>query len=100
MSATAAFNMCVAILAPVSVAFVGFGMLALAPPAHGAMLLFPIVDGAPVARLALDGDALLVAVGPRGSVIVQGDRRALFWPLLRAGVVTVAAPASFCGARA
>ena len=99
MIVATAYNTCVAVMAQVGVALVGFGMLAFAPPPHGAMLLYPIVDGTPIVRLARDRDALLVAVGPGGSVIVQGDRQSLFWPLLRAGVVTIAAPASYCGGR-
>lgn len=71
--------------------------LAFAPPARGEMLLVPIVNGAPVARLARQGDALLISRGPVNGLVVRGEREALFWPLLRAGVMTVAAPASVCG---
>ena len=71
--------------------------LALAPPAHGVMLLVPLVGDAPVARLARDGDALLLARGPASSVVVRGDRHTLFWPLLRGGVLTMSAPALLCG---
>lgn len=75
----------------------GIAALALAPPASGAMVLLPLAHGAPVARLARDGDALLLATTPGGTLIVMGERRALFWPLLRAGVLTIAAPARYCG---
>ncbi|WP_231731696.1 hypothetical protein [Sphingomonas sp. CCH5-D11] len=71
--------------------------LAFAPPARGEMLLVPIVNDAPVARLARERDALLVSRGPAEGLVVRGDRNALFWPMLRAGVMTLAAPASVCG---
>jgi hypothetical protein len=62
------------------------------------MLLVPLVGDLPVAKLARDHDALLIASRPRG-LIVQGDRDALFWPLLHVGVMTIAAPAGYCGDR-
>lgn len=61
------------------------------------MLLMPLVDGAPVVRLVRRSDALLLARGPGEALIVRGDRSALFWPLLRAGVLTIASPKSLCG---
>lgn len=73
------------------------GLLALAPPATGEMLLLPMRSGAPVARLARDGDAMLLARGPADGLVVRGERAALFWPLLRQGVLTLAAPRSLCG---
>lgn len=73
------------------------GLLAFAPPARGEMLLMPLVDGAPVVRLVRRSDALLLARGPGEALIVRGDRSALFWPLLRAGVLTIASPKSLCG---
>ena len=73
------------------------GLLAFAPPVTGEMLLLPLRSGAPVARLARDGDAMLLARGPADGLIVRGERGALFWPLLHAGVLTLAAPRAWCG---
>lgn len=74
-------------------------MLALGvlPPAHGTILLVPVARDAPTVALALAAGATVVASGPRGSVIVRGQRAALAWPLLRAGIVTLAAPSGACG---
>lgn len=70
--------------------------LALAPPASGAMLLVPLVGDAPVVRLAMDhGGLLLGAEGDR--IVVRGERRAMWWPLLRHGVLAIAAPRGGCG---
>lgn len=87
------------LLAQLSAGLGGLAALALAPPPHGSMLLLPLRDGTPTARLARQGDALLVASGPYGSLVVQGDRQALFWPLLRAGILTIAAPSRYCGGK-
>jgi hypothetical protein len=73
--------------------------LALAPPSRGPMLLLPLVHDAPVVRLARQGDALLLGRGPGEAIVVEGERGALFWPLLHAGVLTMAAPAALCGGR-
>ncbi|ONF95625.1 hypothetical protein [Sphingomonas jeddahensis] len=89
-------NMCI-ILAQIAVGIAALAMLALAPPAHGAMLLVPLMSDAPAARLARDSHALLLEQGPAGSLVVLGDRQTLFWPLLRAGVLAVAAPVPLCG---
>jgi hypothetical protein len=88
------------VAAQIAIAVVALGTLALAPPSHGNMMLIPLRPGLPAARIALAADARLLAAGPGGGVIVRGDRDALFWPLLRAGVLTMAAPAALCGGRA
>lgn len=72
-------------------------LVAFAPPARGSMLLVPLISDAPAARLALESDALLIGRGPAGTMIVRAERDALFWPLLRVGVLTLAAPAAMCG---
>lgn len=89
-------NMCI-VVAQIAIGIASLAMLALAPPARGAMLLVPLMSDAPAARLARDGRALLLGQGPAGSLVVRGDRQTLFWPLLRAGVLAIAAPASLCG---
>lgn len=85
------------VVAQLAIGIGALAALALTPPANGAMLLVPLVGDAPAVQLARDSEALLLARGPGGGVVVRGERRALFWPLLRAGVLTVAAPASLCG---
>lgn len=87
------------LVAQLVVGMASLGFLAFAPPAHGEMLAVPLVRNAPIARLARHGDALLVARGPGDGLIIRGDRAALFWPLLKAGVLTIAAPRSLCGGR-
>ncbi|OWK30158.1 hypothetical protein [Sphingomonas dokdonensis] len=83
--------------AQLAIGTASIGLLAFAPPAKGEMLLLPLRSGAPVARLARNGDAMLLARGPGDGLVVRGQRAALFWPLLRAGVLTLAAPRSWCG---
>ncbi|QNE33434.1 hypothetical protein F1C10_10005 [Sphingomonas sp. NBWT7] len=71
--------------------------MALAPPVSGAMLLVPLVGDPATVRIARAGGALLMGSGPAGSVVVRGERGLLFWRMLRAGVLPIAAPASYCG---
>jgi len=85
------------IVVQIGVGMASLALLAFAPPARGKMLLVPMTDDLPVGRLARDADAALVDRGPGAGLIVRGDREALFWPLLRAGVLTMAAPAGGCG---
>ena len=84
-------------MAQFAVGAASLALLAFTPPAHGEMLLVPLVSEAPVARLARGGDALLLARGPGDGLVVRGDRAALFWPLLQSGVLTIAAPRFVCG---
>jgi hypothetical protein len=90
-------NAIVIVASQIGIAAGALAMLALAPPSQGAMLLVPLIGDAPAARIARDGDALLLSRGPGGTMVVRGDRHTLFWPLLRAGVLAVAAPAALCG---
>lgn len=85
------------VAAQIAIGVAALAMLAFAPPARGAMLLVPLVSDAPAARLARDGHALLLGQGPAGSLVIRGDRQTLFWPLLQAGVLAIAAPALLCG---
>jgi len=76
----------------------GAGMLIIAPPANGAMMLVPLGPQAANALplLALVGDVRLLARGPLpGSLLVHGSRRAR--TLLRHGIVTLASPPALCG---
>ena len=71
------------------------------PPTSGAMLLIPLDGHMPAAalNLALDADARILARGPvPGSVVVDAQRSRLVAPLFKAGILTVAAPARWCGA--
>jgi hypothetical protein len=71
--------------------------VSIAPPAVGAMLLIPLkIDARPVPSATMRGAAIL-GTGPGRTTIVRGERARLFWPLLRAGVLTIAAPAALCG---
>lgn len=87
--------------AQVAGALTVFACIALAPPAEGNMLLIPVghQSEAQIVSLALTRGASLVQRGPfRSSVIVYGKRGALFGPLARAGVLTVAGGAAGCRA--
>lgn len=70
------------------------------PPAKGAMLLVPTDAAARRAMLpaAVDAGARLVGPGPfAGSYVVFGGRSALVGPLVRLGVLPLAAPPAGCG---
>ena len=76
----------------------GLGVLALAPPAEGRMLLVPLAghSGGMIAAAARQG-ARLVATGPLpASIVVEGDRARLAAPMRAAGVLLLAAPAAGC----
>ena len=79
---------------------VGLTASAFWPPASGRLLVVPIIDwqnGAAV-RLAIRHGASLVDAGPvRGSIIVEGERKALGAAALAAGMLLLAAPRSGCG---
>ncbi len=81
-------------------AFAGIAILALAPPAHGTILLVsatrqPVAE---IANAALAAGALIARRGPgRHSLIVVGDRARLL-RLLHRGLIPLAAPAILCAA--
>lgn len=75
-----------------------FGLAAI-PPARGAMLVVPLAGSqAEAATIAIDAGAAIVGPGPLpGSLIVAGDRRAL-WPIARhRHALLTAASAAGCG---
>jgi hypothetical protein len=90
----------VALLSQAAICLFALTALTVAPPARGAMLLVPLLPERPIVRIARGADALIVGRGPAGAVMVRGDRAALFWPLLAAGVLPLAAPAAYCGGAA
>lgn len=74
------------------------GLVALAPPARGPMLLVPLGADAPAAiRVATAHGARLLGPGPAGAPLVWADRE-VTGALLAAGVLPLAAPFSACGA--
>ena len=79
---------------------VGLIALYIAPPAQGRMLLLPLTDRGRdnLAALAIKNGALLVATGPAsGSMLVEGRRDQLMTPLLRRGILVMAARTGGCG---
>ena len=74
--------------------------LLLVPPAHGRILLVPILPGSG-SHLAADmivQGARLVAPGPTsGSLVVDGDRDRIMAGLLRRGVIPMSAVLVDCG---
>jgi hypothetical protein len=73
-------------------------LLGFAPPARGRILLLPLAPGsdAHIASLAIAGGARIVGTGPLHSLVVDGERAALWRPMLRAGVVLMAPPPVGC----
>ncbi len=72
-------------------------LLAMAPPADGAMLLIPIVPERLVGAVAVRHGALILGNGPiAGSLIVRGRAADLTTPLLAQGILLLRAPASLC----
>jgi hypothetical protein len=75
----------------------GLGFL---PPSQGKMFLLPLHARAPVAALAIIGGARIVTSGPvGGSLVVVGERNRLFLPMLKAGILVMAAPVAGCDDR-
>lgn len=76
------------------------GVLMLAPPAEGAMLIVPSFAGPAAAiNAAIRADATLIGRGPLpGSVVVRGRRDAMLSDVIAAGAVLVAARPMGCGA--
>ena len=80
-----------------ALAVVALLVLAFAPPAQGRTLLVP-VSGNAIPAETLDKLMLTrIAPGPLpGSVIVEGEGRALARPLFDQGILMLAAPAALC----
>jgi hypothetical protein len=77
--------------------------IALYPPAKGRMLLVPVWPGAGhgLAARAVRAGALLVDRGPlAGTLVISGDRAAIWSAMAPAGIVTLAAPTGGCGGAA
>lgn len=76
------------------------GTMAAAPPAHGRMMLVPLSAGAAHGMVAMAVDRGAALIGPGslpGSLVIEGQRAALFQVLIQHGVALVAAPATGCG---
>lgn len=76
-------------------------LLMAAPPTEGRMLLVPMSQSAArtMVPLAVAQGARLIARGPLpASIVIYGQRAALASPLLKSGVLIVAAPSAGCGA--
>ncbi|MEP9359434.1 hypothetical protein [Sphingomonas sp. KR3-1] len=76
------------------------GLLAIAPPAQGMMLLVPIApaNAAAVEDAALGAGATLAGFGPiPGSRFVSGDRARLLPAALRHGMILVTGNPRICG---
>jgi hypothetical protein len=77
-------------------------LLTFAPPVQGRILLVPLpgtaaTSAADLVRGALPHGAIPVGAGPvAGSVVVEGRRAALMIPMLRHGVVAMAATPAGC----
>ncbi|MFD1106678.1 hypothetical protein [Sphingobium olei] len=87
------------LLAHCSLMLIGLLALYAIPPVRGPMLLVPMTSKArrSVAAQAVSGGARLISAGPwMGSLLVDGERRRLGMPLLRAGIVPLAARAGGC----
>ncbi len=81
---------------------IAVGVLALAPPANGAMLLVPLGPGsAPrLVERAVSAGAGLLRIGPiTGSLIVQGRRDKIRAALRGSNVMMLSAPAAACGSQ-
>lgn len=77
------------------------GLLALAPPAEGRMMILSLrgQTADEIARWAVDGHVVLVATGSH-SLTVEGSRAQLVIAALRHGGVVLAARTGACGDRA
>lgn len=81
-----------------ALALIAIGLVALAPPARGAMLLLPLGADQPTAiRLATSHGARLLGPAPAGTLLVWADRD-MTGALLAGGVLPLAAPFAACGA--
>jgi hypothetical protein len=74
--------------------------IALYPPARGTMLLVPVWPGAEraLAARAIQAGARLVDRGPlANSLVISGDRAAIWSAMASSGVIAIAAPTGGCG---
>ena len=88
------------LLSQMALAIVALLGLNFAPPARGKILLIPLTADAR-ARLPAEiirNEALLFGVGPfEGSLVVVENHQNLMMPMLRLGVLPLAAPPAGCG---
>lgn len=76
--------------------------MALVPPARGRMLIIPLASAGEgdAIRIALEHGARLLDRGPLArSIVVDGNRSLLAWPMAAAGMGMTSAPAGGCGGR-
>jgi hypothetical protein len=74
--------------------------IALYPPPQGKMLLVPVWPGAEqgLAARAVKAGARLVDRGPlANTLVISGDRAAIWSAMASSGVLTLAAPTGGCG---
>jgi hypothetical protein len=99
---TALFKSHAILPAQIVIGCAGLLLLVAVPPAHGRMLLIPYSTSAAtgLVAVALSNGARLIEEGPfPGSLVVSGDRAALFPAMLRQGVLVTASPSAGCGNR-
>lgn len=70
---------------------------ALAPPAHGRMLIVTLPGGASAAPLIARASSVLGRGPLPGSIVVRGDRAALMPTALSHGILVLGAPPLLCG---
>jgi hypothetical protein len=88
------------LIAQLLLALLAIPLLYAAPPAQGRILLIPVTGAAGQTLLpaAIANGARLVAAGPwKGSMLVEGQGRALVLPMLAMGVLPLAARVGGCG---
>lgn len=88
------------LIAQLCLALLAIPFLYAAPPAQGRILLIPVTRSASLslAPAAIAHGALLVEAGPwKGSLLVEGQGRALALSMLSRGVLPLAARVGGCG---
>lgn len=71
--------------------------LVMAPPDRGFVLLIPLWGTLHPGAVAVAEDMRIVAVGPLSSIVARSDHARRDMALLRRGIITLAAPRSWCG---
>ena len=71
--------------------------LVVAPPPRGFVLLIPLTVSSRVAPVAIAQNMQIMARGPMASIVVRSDGPRDDAALLRAGILPIAAPRSWCG---